>query len=209
MMPEEETTLSGDWNAWNVQGGPKYPHEKVIQFCFRNYRPEARAGVRALDLGCGSGVNTVFLAIEGFEVTGVDPSAPGIANTQKKLEALGLQGTLHVEGAEVLDFPPSSFDLVVCIGVLDAAGPKIARAAIERLASVMSDGARGLFLFASDRDFRIGADHPFNFTLHGYTRPEVEQLFDEAFEKVWIDRYITTYEGGRCEQNDWLVTVQR
>jgi len=45
--------------------------------------------------------------------------------------------------------------------------------------------------------------------LHGYTRPEVEELFDEAFEKLWIDRNITTYEGGRCEQNDWLVTVQR
>jgi cyclopropane fatty-acyl-phospholipid synthase-like methyltransferase len=208
-MPKELRTLSGDWNAWNVQGGPKYPHEKIIQFCFRNYRPEERTGVRALDLGCGSGVNTVFLASEGFEVTGIDPSASGIANTLKKLEALDLQGTLRVEPAEVLDFPPSSFDVVICVGVLDAAGPTIARAAIKRLVNVMSDGARGIFLFASDRDFRIGADHPFDLALHGYTRPEVEELFDEAFEKLWIDRNITTYEGGRCEQNDWLVTVQR
>lgn len=25
------------WNEWNSSSGPKYPHEKVIQFCFRNY----------------------------------------------------------------------------------------------------------------------------------------------------------------------------
>jgi 2-polyprenyl-3-methyl-5-hydroxy-6-metoxy-1,4-benzoquinol methylase len=79
------------WNHWNESGGPKYPHEKVVQFCFRNYPPEIRKGIRALDLGCGSGVHTIFLVEEGFDVTGINLSEIAIKNTRKKLNLLGLK----------------------------------------------------------------------------------------------------------------------
>src|SRR2546426_7636787 len=62
-MAEVHTDI---WNTWNASGGPKYPHEKVIQYCFRNFPPEQRSSVRALDVGCGGGVHTAFLAAEGF-----------------------------------------------------------------------------------------------------------------------------------------------
>lgn len=199
---------SGDWDAWNTQGGPKYPHEKVIQFCFRNFPPTLRAGVRVLDLGCGSGVHTAFLAAEGFTVTGVDPSKAGIANTRQRLAALGLDATLQIQRAEALDFPADSFDLVICVGVFDAAGPENARAAVGKLSEILAPGAQGMFLFASDRDFRVGVEHPFGLIIHGYPQDEVERMFAGSFKQVWIDRYITTYERGRYEQNDWLVTIR-
>lgn len=195
------------WDTWNEPGGPKYPHEKVIQFCFRNYPPGQRARVRALDLGCGSGVHTVFLASEGFQVTGTDISEVGISNTRQKLDALGLQALLRVEGADALGFPPNSFDLVMCVGVYDCSGLAIAKASLERLQHTLSLGARGLFLFASERDFRVQGENPLG--LHGYTRSEVEELFAHGFAKVSIDHYITTYQGEQLEQNDWLVTLER
>jgi len=207
-MKSSDIPTEGSWDAWNAQGGPKYPHEKVIQFCFRNYKPEARQNVRALDLGCGSGVHTLFLVSEGFNVTGVDPSESGIANTRRLLEGRQLVADLLRVGAEAIDFPPESFELIICIGVIDAVGPKLARKAMTRLAGILAKGGRGLFLFASDRDFRIGVEHPFGVQLHGYTRKEVDDLFAETFAEVWIDHYITTYQGGRSEQNDWLVTVR-
>jgi cyclopropane fatty-acyl-phospholipid synthase-like methyltransferase len=195
------------WDAWNEQGGPRYPHEKVVQFCFRNYPRDQRSCVRALDVGCGSGVHVVFLASEGFQTTGVDISNVGISNVQQKLNVLGLKASLRVEGADTLDFLSSSFDLVICVGVYDCTGPVIASASVERLRQVLSRSGRGLFLFASDRDFRIKRENPLG--LHGYTRREVEDLFESGFARVWIDHYITTYEGGQLEQNDWLVTVER
>jgi cyclopropane fatty-acyl-phospholipid synthase-like methyltransferase len=198
---------TGIWDGWNQYGGPKYPHEKVIQFCLRNYPPNQRKSIRALDLGCGSGVHTIFLASEGFQVTGTDISEVGISNTIRKLDALGLQAVVRVEGADILDFPPKSFDLVICIGVYDCTGPAIAKASVNQLQHVLSSGGRGLFLFASDRDFRVNGENPFG--LHGFMRSEVEGIFMHDFARVWIDRYITTYQGEKFEQNDWLVILER
>lgn len=192
---------------WNQSGGPKYPHEKVVQFCFRSYPPAARPQTHALDMGCGSGVHTVFLAAEGFHATGIDVSSTGIANTQRKLEQAGLCAELRVESIETPDFPPASFDLVLCVGVLECAGHEIARRAVKRVSSLLRPGGKGLFIFASDRDFRVVSDPPQ--VYHGYSRSEVEEIFAEDFHQVWIDRYITTYRGEEIEQNDWLVTLQK
>jgi SAM-dependent methyltransferase len=201
-------TLSTEmWNEWHQAGEPRYPHEKVVQFCFRNYPSSDRSRVRALDLGCGSGVHTVFLSREGFITTGVDTSPVGLAQARRKLADADLQADLHLESVDALSFRANSFDLVICVGVYDCTGPVIARRSVERVADVLSQGGRGLFLFASNRDFRLSGDEPR--LPHGYKESEVKMLFADLFHTVWIDRYITTYENGRIEQNDWLVTVRR
>jgi SAM-dependent methyltransferase len=195
------------WEDWNTRGGPRYPHEKVVQFCFRNFpRREDRRNVKALDLGCGGGVHTAFLADEGFTVTGVDGAAAGIEATRARLLEKGLEATLQVQALDDLDLPAMEFGLVVCTGVLDAAGPRAAGAGIRRLPGSLHPGALGLFIFASHEDFRVTGSN--DMRLHGYSRAEVERLFDGLFDRIWIDQYSTTYDGGIIRQVDWLVTVR-
>lgn len=51
-----------------------------------------RAGARRLfDLGCGNGSTAATLTAEGYEVTGVDPSAEGIAQARVAYPALRLE----------------------------------------------------------------------------------------------------------------------
>ncbi len=195
------------WDGWNGSGGPKYPHEKVVQFCFRNFPAAQRAGVRALDLGCGSGVHVAFLAREGFSVRGADISPVGIANTRQRLNGEGLTAELEVTGADEINLPAESLDLVLCVGVFDAAGREVAASAVNRLSKQLRPGWRGLFIFCSEADFRLADGNPLG--LHGYTRAEVETLFQSGFATVWLDRYVTTYRNGEIQQNDWLVTVQK
>ena len=193
------------WERWNSDGGPRYPNEKVVQFCFRNYPGGCRLRTHALDLGCGSGVHAVFLAREGFRVTAVDFSETGVANTREKLAAQNLTAEVRCSSLFALDFPERTFDLVLCIGVIETMPPDSSARALSRLRPLLRAGARGLFLFAAADDFRVatvGTDG-----LHGYTRPEVEEIFLPHFERLWIDEYMTTYEGGRVVQRDWLVTV--
>ena len=192
---------------WNRRGGPAYPHERVVQFCFRHYPREIRSRTRVLDLGCGSGVHVVFLAREGFTVEGVDISPVGIENTRRKLREAGLDARLRTTSIATVDLADESCQLVICTGVFEVAGFNTARASVAETARVLSPGGRGLFLFASDVDFR-NAD-PTLLGFHGYSEEEAYALFDGGFSNVCFDRTITTYENGGVEQNEWLITLTR
>jgi len=48
-------------------------------------------GRRALDIACGEGRNSIFLARNGFQVTGIDISDAGIAKAVRRARAEGLE----------------------------------------------------------------------------------------------------------------------
>lgn len=74
-------------------------------------------GERVLDMGCGTGALAVRLARQGCAVTGVDISAPMLAQAVQNLRQANLeqQVTLRALGAVDLDtaFKDGSFDAVV------------------------------------------------------------------------------------------------
>jgi SAM-dependent methyltransferase len=195
------------WDEWNAAGGPRYPHEKIVQFTFRNFPPERRAGTRALDLGCGTGVHSVFLAENGFSVVAVDISPVAVEAARRRLEEAGLTADLAVASIDAIDLPAQTLDLVVCSGVLDSAGPEATRGALSLLTRAMAPGARGIFMFAAEGDFRVIGENPYG--LYGYREDEVRDLFADGFAEVYLDRALTTYGGGKEEQRDWLVAVTR
>jgi SAM-dependent methyltransferase len=67
-----------------------------------------------LDVGCGTGANSVALAAKGHSVRGVDVSETAIAHYRTR----GFDG--RVTDLEVgLDYPDASFDLVFCSEVIE------------------------------------------------------------------------------------------
>jgi SAM-dependent methyltransferase len=67
---------------------------------------------RALDLACGEGRNAVWLAQQGWRVTGVDFSEVGLAKAAQLAESRGVE--VEWVAADLLDFrPPAGLDLVV------------------------------------------------------------------------------------------------
>ena len=118
--------------------------------------PELRAVVedgnvasgRALDLGCGTGTNVIYLAQQGLKVIGVDISSRAIARAQRKIEQAGLSQQAHVYAGDVtrLDALPVNglFDLALdmgCFHNLDVPGRE---RYIAGLAARMKPG--GLYL---------------------------------------------------------------
>ena len=84
------------------------------------------AAVRALDLGCAAGRNTLLLAERGFDVMALDSSRAMVARTRLRLaEVLGEQEAFRRvrEGnMDRLDWAgPESFDLLVALGVYHCA----------------------------------------------------------------------------------------
>jgi len=73
-------------------------------------------GTRVLDIGCGAGEFVAFVAAQGATVAGTDISAAALDIARQRVPA----GEFHVASAEsILPFPNGSFDVVVCLGVLE------------------------------------------------------------------------------------------
>ncbi len=73
---------------------------------------------RAIDLGCGTGHNVIYLAQQGFVATGVDISARAIAKARRKADAPGVAPTLLVGDVTDLAGVEGPFDLVLDYGCL-------------------------------------------------------------------------------------------
>ena len=194
------------WDEWNADGGPKYPHAKVIQFCFRNYPAASRPNLRVLDLGCGSGVNTKFLTEQGFDCWATDISSIGVKNTCNLLSAHGLKAVCATAKIEALPFRDAFFDLVISVGVFDSAGHVAAYKAISEIARILKPGGKALLVFASNEDMRIGNFTPYG--LNGFSYSDVNDMI-KGWSRTTIDRYITTYGNGASQHNDFLVILQK
>src|SRR5215468_2812785 len=78
---------------------------------------------RAVDLGCGTGANAVFLAQHGFRVTGVDFSGRAVAKAERAATAAGVKVEFVIDDLTDLRHCCGPFDLLVDYGTLDDLTP--------------------------------------------------------------------------------------
>jgi len=67
-----------------------------------------------LDLGCGTGRNTIYLAQRGFKVTATDISKTGLSMTKKKAQKLGYEIKTTCHDMRNMPFKDASFDAILC-----------------------------------------------------------------------------------------------
>ena len=68
---------------------------------------------RALDVGMGQGRNSLYLAQQGWQVTGFDPAEQAVAAAQSEARRLGLKIDARVQSDRQFDFGTDQWDLVV------------------------------------------------------------------------------------------------
>jgi 2-polyprenyl-3-methyl-5-hydroxy-6-metoxy-1,4-benzoquinol methylase len=73
-----------------------------------------------LEIGCAPGKTLAWVAkVLGARVAGIDYSERGIGFAAELFAALGLQGDLRCEDLSATSFPPSGFDLVYSVGLVE------------------------------------------------------------------------------------------
>ncbi len=106
------------------------PRPVLVELC-ENGRiaPDRLAPGRAIDLGCGTGVDSVYLAGRGFEVTGVDFSEVAIRRARESVLDQDFTHPPRFEVVDLLALPDGSvrgpFDLLFDGGTLDDFPPGI------------------------------------------------------------------------------------
>lgn len=100
-------------------------------------------GKQVLDLGCAGGFMAEAIAQEGACVTGIDPAENAIEAARDHAAKEGLDIAYHVGQGEALPFADASFDIVVCVDVLEHVQnlPKV----LSEIQRVLKPG--GVFLF--------------------------------------------------------------
>src|SRR3990172_5598605 len=114
--------MQNNLNSWDscwevvyqTQEWGKYPPEELVRFIARNfYKVPKRKEVKILDLGCGTGSATWYIAREGFSAYGIDGSETAIKIVKQRFQNEKLNGDFKVGDIIKLDYPDSFFDCVV------------------------------------------------------------------------------------------------
>jgi tellurite methyltransferase len=112
----------GDIDAktrWNARFAAKPPLQVATPNPFLRQHVARLPRGQVLDLAMGEGHNAIFLAQQGFSVTGIDISEIAVERAQQLAKHLGL--SLHVQVADLRTskLPENTYDAVVCFYYLD------------------------------------------------------------------------------------------
>ncbi len=108
--------MESDRTKWNqrFESEDSFLGERPSPFLVREMERIKRLapGVKALDIACGEGRNSIFLAQHGFRVTGLDISDVGIAKGIRRADNAGVRVEFRqtdLEGYRICE----SFDLII------------------------------------------------------------------------------------------------
>jgi cyclopropane fatty-acyl-phospholipid synthase-like methyltransferase len=122
--------------------------------------PQARKPGKALDLGCGTGTNVIYMAQHGWQVTGVDFVPRAIAMAKEKVSAAGVSPRLVVGDVTRMTELGigDGYDFVLDLGCLHGIAEDRRDAYATGLGAVTAPGAEFLvFGFSARPNFLIPA----------------------------------------------------
>ena len=136
------------WNETYASGGPLpwdtgMPDPVLVEII----ESGAIAAGRALEIGCGTGTNAIFLAQHGFNVLGIDISEIAVERARAKAH-----GTCRFEAVDFLAAPPigGPFEFVFdrgCFHVFDGEDERVRFA--QNVAATLVEGGVWLSLIGS------------------------------------------------------------
>lgn len=190
--------LGATWDErYTTKGWSQNPDEALVELA-TSLKPG-----RALDLGCGTGRNSLWLARQGWNVTGVDGSQAGL----KILSDQAASESLHLilEQADLLTYEPTPdlYDLVVIANIHLA--PEERDNFFDRAAAAVALGGH-LYIIGHHVD-AFGKSGP----------PHRARLFDESlfrdhfagFSIQTLDRCETLSDRNETEDVSLLLWAQK
>lgn len=150
---------------------------EVVSFVDSN-----KSSGRALDLGCGTGTNSIYLAQHGWTVVGLDFSPKAIATAREKSKRARLTIDFRVADVSRIDSLgfTEPFDFALDIGCMHALGAEAQKRYIDHLARLTHTGSI-FMLYAFSPHPAKKAEHLIKLRNVGITPEQVIELFRPYF----------------------------
>lgn len=186
--------LADRYASGQVPWDEEMPPPEVLEFV-----PTLAPG-RAIDLGCGYGRASIYLAGLGWEVDAIDIIPAAIAEAAKRAGEAGVRLRLHIASISELHFLAGTYDFALDVGcahVLDRLELVRYR---DQLARLLHTGAY-LMVYGRLRENELpdGEEGP-----AGFEESEFLSLFADAFELEWTERGITQVEDQPPWSSAWF-----
>lgn len=164
-----------------VIGRSNFTYFYILKWLHSGYILTKKPNFSILDVGCGVGTISLYLASLGYRVKGLDVSARAIALAQAAQKDIGLSHVQFVRGE--LDHKKEKYDLVTCFEVIEHIENDLQFA--RDLAAKLRPGGHLLLSTPSRLNFlyRIGFYQKFDAEvghLRRYTPTEISQLLQKA-----------------------------
>ncbi|GHO93937.1 SAM-dependent methyltransferase [Reticulibacter mediterranei] len=128
--------------AWEV-GYPQPAFQQLVQ--------QEKIKGPILDIGCGTGDATLYLAEQGYEAWGVDFSPTAIQLAREKAAQRAVQATFHVGDALNLQALSSRFETIIDSGLFHTFSDEMRQPFVESLESVLRKGGHYYLLCFNDQ----------------------------------------------------------
>lgn len=202
----------------------RYPSEDAVRLVARQFFGVSnRREISCLDLGCGGGAHTWFLAREGFSVTAVDGSEAAVRQTQALLDGEQCTADVRVCGFLDLPFDDATFDCLLDWGAVQH-NPWVDIVDIHsKIFRMLKPGG---WLFASM--LNVDSSHPTarkderGRDMEGFRAGTIDQdvfvhltsgeeltKLTAPYSHVSIDTIEKTHDGGRSRIAQFLVAARK
>jgi ubiquinone/menaquinone biosynthesis C-methylase UbiE len=181
MKSDLKKELTMDWWENAYIGTPPWdigaPQPEIVKLVGNNEIPKGRV----LDLGCGLGDNSIFLAKNGFSVTCMDIAHLAIDKGKIKAVQQKVQVDFRVGNALRLDeyFDQEHFSAVIDSGLFHTLNDDERPLAAKQILRVLVNGGKYFVLCFSDKE-------PGNEGPRRISKKEIEETFSKMFRINYI-----------------------
>src|SRR5262245_58916145 len=147
-----KTMTGAHWDEHYRSGTPPWETGRPSEELQRVIAEERIAPCRVLELGCGTGINAIWLAQQGFDVTAVDISPLAIERARQRAAESNVNVRFVL--ADVHELPPEfgTFPFLFDRGCYHAVRRQGVQGFLGILRQVTAPGSIGLFLAGNARD---------------------------------------------------------
>jgi len=164
--------------------GELRPHSLLVEVVSGNLAPRGRV----LNLECGQGSDSLYLAQEGYVVASVGFFPGDVAEVKKNAEEAKAKIATFTTSPERLPFHEGEFDFIADAGCMIRLGDRERSALIGELHRTLRSGGRMFTMLPNYRDERGGA-----------TRSSIEEMFHPPFEVIRVVESTVAEAGGKAE----------